>query len=55
MTRPIVKTSAEFKQTVIDMVKAMPLDDFLLMPQKEIDKYITAWTEPDPETGISPA
>lgn len=55
MTRPIVKTSAEFKQTVIDMVKAMPLDDFLLMPQKEIDKYIAAWTDPDKETGISPA
>lgn len=45
--RPIVKTSAEFKQTVIDMVRAMPLDDFLLIPQAELDKYISAWTEPD--------
>ena len=55
MTRPIVKTSAEFKQTVIDMIRAMPLDEFLLMPQKEIDKYIAAWTDADPDTGVSPA
>ena len=54
MARPIVKTSAEFKQTIIDMIKAMPLDDFLLIPNNEIDKYITAWTEPD-ESGNSPA
>lgn len=54
MARPIVKTSAEFKQTIVDMIKAMPLDDFLLIPNNEIDKYITAWTEPD-ESGNSPA
>ena len=54
MAKPIVKTSAEFKQTIIDMIKAMPLDDFLLIPNNEIDKYITAWTEPD-ESGNSPA
>lgn len=53
--RPIVKTSGEFKDTVIGMVKAMPLDDFLLMPQSHIDKYISAWTDVDPETGTSPA
>jgi hypothetical protein len=52
--RPIVKTSAEFKQTVIDMVRAMPLDDFLLIPQAELDKYISAWTEPD-VNGVVPA
>ena len=52
--RPIVKTSAEFKQTVIDMVRAMPLDDFLLIPQVELDKYISAWTEPD-ANGVVPA
>nr|DAX38237.1 MAG TPA: hypothetical protein [Caudoviricetes sp.] len=52
--RPIVKTSAEFKQTVIDMVRAMPLDDFLLIPQAELDKYISAWTEPD-INGVVPA
>jgi hypothetical protein len=52
--RPIVKTSAEFKQTVIDMVRAMPLDDFLLIPQAELDKYISAWTEPD-ANGVVPA
>lgn len=54
MAKPIVKTSAEFKQTIIDMIKAMPLDDFLLIPNNEIDKYIAAWTEPD-ESGNSPA
>lgn len=54
MAKPIVKTSAEFKQTIIDMIKAMPLDDFLLIPNNEIDKYIVAWTEPD-ESGNSPA
>lgn len=54
MARPIVKTSAEFKQTIIDMIKAMPLDDMLLIPNNEIDKYIAAWTEPD-ESGNSPA
>ena len=52
--RPIVKTSAEFKRTVIDMVRAMPLDDFLLIPQSELDKYISAWTEPD-ANGVVPA
>lgn len=52
--RPIVKTSGEFKQTVIDMVRAMPLDDFLLIPQVELDKYISAWTEPD-ANGVVPA
>jgi hypothetical protein len=52
--RPIVKTSGEFKQTVIDMVRAMPLDDFLLIPQAELDKYISAWTEPD-ANGFVPA
>lgn len=52
--RPIVKTSGEFKQTVIDMVRAMPLDDFLLIPQAELDKYISAWTEPD-ANGVVPA
>ena len=54
MARPIVKTSAEFKQTIIDMIKAMPLDDMLLIPNNEIDKYISAWTEPD-KNGNSPA
>ena len=54
MARPIVKTSAEFKQTIIDMIKAMPLDDILLMPKPEIDKYIAAWTDAD-ESGNSPA
>lgn len=54
MAKPIVKTSAEFKQTIIDMIKAMPLDDFLLIPNNEIDKYIAAWTEPD-ESRNSPA
>lgn len=54
MAKPIVKTSAEFKQTIIDMIKAMPLDDFLLIPNNEIDKYIAVWTEPD-ESGNSPA
>lgn len=54
MAKPIVKTSAEFKQTIIDMIKAMPLDDFLLISNNEIDKYIAAWTEPD-ESGNSPA
>ena len=54
MAKPIVKTSAEFKQTIIDMIKAMPIDDFLLIPNNEIDKYIAAWTEPD-ESGNSPA
>lgn len=54
MARPIVKTSAEFKQTIIDMIKAMPLDDMLLIPNNEIDKYISAWTEVN-ENGNSPA
>lgn len=54
MARPIVKTSAEFKQTIIDMIKAMPLDDILLIPKQEIDKYIAAWTDQD-ESGNSPA
>lgn len=54
MARPIVKTSAEFKQTIIDMIKAMPLDDMLLIPNNEIDKYILAWTEVN-ENGNSPA
>ena len=54
MAKPIVKTSAEFKHTIIDMIKAMPLDDMLLIPNNEIDKYIAAWTEPD-ESGNSPA
>ena len=54
MARPIVKTSAEFKQTIIDMIKAMPLDDMLLIPNNEIDKYIAAWTDTD-ENGNSPA
>ena len=54
MARPIIKTSAEFKQTIIDMINAMPLDDMLLIPNNEIDKYISAWTEVD-ENGNSPA
>lgn len=55
MVSPIVKRSSEFKDTVVSMVRAMPLDEMLLVPASYIDKGIEAWLAVDPDTGISPA
>ena len=52
MVSPIVKRSSEFKDTVVSMVRAMPLDEMLLVPSSYIDKGIEAWLAVDPETGI---
>lgn len=55
MVTPIVKRSSEFKDTVVAMVRAMPLNEMLLIPTSYIDKSIDAWLEVDPYTGISSA
>lgn len=55
MATPIVKTSAEFKDTVTSIIRAMALDEFLLVPKSYIEDGINAWLEKNKETGECPA
>lgn len=54
METPIVKTSAEFKETVTSIIRAMALDEFLLVPKQYIDDGINSWLERG-ENGECPA
>jgi len=54
MATPIVKTSAEFKETVTSIIRAMALDEFLLVPKSYIENGINAWLERG-ENGECPA
>lgn len=54
MATPIVKTSAEFKDTVTSIIRAMALDEFLLVPKSYIDDGINVWLERG-ENGVCPA
>lgn len=54
MATPIVKTSAEFKETVTSIIRAMALDEFLLVPKPYIENGINAWLERG-ENGECPA
>lgn len=54
MATPIVKTSAEFKETVMSIIRAMALDEFLLVPKSYIENGINTWLERG-ENGECPA
>lgn len=54
MATPIIKTSAEFKDTVTSIIRAMALDEFLLVPKQYIDDGINSWLERG-ENGECPA
>lgn len=43
MATPIVKTSAEFKDMVTSIIRAMSLDEFLLVPKQYIEEGINSW------------
>lgn len=54
MATPIIKTSAEFKETITSIIRAMALDEFLLVPKQYIDDGINSWLERG-ENGECPA
>ena len=49
----IMKTTAEFKKEVTDIVRSMPLKEILFIPDSFVEGAISAWLEVNPETGIS--
>lgn len=50
----IVKTAAEFKTEISDIIRALPLKQILLVPDSYIENTIKAWLELN-ENGVSPA
>ena len=49
----IMKTTAEFKKEITDIVRSMPLKEILFVPDSFVEGSISAWLEVNPETGIS--
>ena len=49
----IMKTTAEFKKEITDIVRSMPLKEILFVPDSFVEGAISAWLEVNPETGIS--
>ena len=49
----IMKTTAEFKKEVTDIVRSMPLKEILFVPDSFVEGAISAWLEVDPEKGVS--
>ena len=49
----IMKTTAEFKKEITDIVRSMPLKEILFVPDSFVESAISAWLEVNPETGIS--
>lgn len=50
----LIKTSQEFKKEIMDIVRALPLKQILLIPDSYIENTLTAWLEHD-HNGVSPA
>lgn len=49
----LMKTTAEFKKEVTDIVRSMPLKEILFVPDSFVEGAISAWLEVDPEKGVS--
>lgn len=49
----IMKTTAEFKKEITDIVRSMPLKEILFVPDSFVEGAISAWLEVNPETGLS--
>ena len=49
----IMKTTAEFKKEITDIVRSMPLKEILFVPDSFVEGAISAWLEVNPETGVS--
>ena len=49
----IMKTTAEFKKEITDIVRSMPLKEILFVPDSFVEGAISAWLEVNPENGIS--
>jgi hypothetical protein len=45
----IMKTTAEFKKEITDIVRSMPLKEILFVPDSFVEGAISAWLEVDPE------
>ena len=48
-----MKTTAEFKKEITDIVRSMPLKEILFVPDSFVEGAISAWLEVNPETGLS--
>ena len=49
----IMKTTAEFKKEITDIVRSMPLKEILFVPDSFVEGAISAWLEVDREKGVS--
>ena len=49
----IMKTTAEFKKEITDIVRSMPLKEILFVPDSFVEGAISAWLEVNPESGMS--
>ena len=49
----IMKTTAEFKKEITDIVRSMPLKEILFVPDSFVEGAVSAWLEVNPETGLS--
>lgn len=49
----IMKTTAEFKKEVTDIVRSMPLKEILFVPDSFVEAAISGWLEVDSEKGLS--
>ena len=49
----IMKTTAEFKKEITEIVRSMPLKEILFVPDSFVEGAISAWLEVNPETGNS--
>ena len=49
----IMKTTAEFKKEIKDIVRSMHLKEILYVPDIFVEGAITAWLEVNPESGLS--
>ena len=49
----IMKTTAEFKKEITDIVRSMPLKEILFVPDSFVESAVSAWLEVNPETGLS--
>ena len=48
-----MKTTAEFKKEITDIVRSMPLKDILFVPDSFVEGAISAGLEVTPESGLS--
>lgn len=51
----IMKTSSQFKDETISIVRTMPLKSILFIPDSYVDIYIDRWLKVDEKTGMSKA